>query len=257
MRIYGDSRLIEDDKPWFVSDSTGNIEPSEKTAGKLLRSCFAVVLQSDKPDGFFDKFLSPIFVMYVQTAEIIDIFRYSQLIKNRYILQYDTNLLLDFVVVRRHFLSEDLDVALIIFQQRKSKSGLMGALADSVLEAGGHVTGVEPSFFIEAEFQHDGINDLIVTSDMAERKAKMIELGDAFIAFPGGTGTLEEIAEVMSAVSLGHLSAPCILYNLDGYYNDLKALLGHMIDKGLSSPRRQHGIYFADDLREIASIING
>lgn len=67
---------------------------------------------------------------------------------------------------------------------------------------------------------------------MAERKAKMIELGDAFIAFPGGTGTLEEIAEVMSAVSLGHLSAPCILYNLDGYYNDLKALLGHMIDKG-------------------------
>ena len=71
------------------------------------------------------------------------------------------------------------------------------------------------------------------------------------------TNALEEIAEVMSAVSLGHLSAPCILYNLDGYYNDLKALLGHMIDKGLSSPRRQQGIYFADDLREIASIING
>ena len=114
------------------------------------------------------------------------------------------------------------------------------------------MTGVEPSFFIEAEFQHDGIDELIVTSDMAERKAKMIELGDAFIAFPGGTGTLEEIAEVMSAVSLGHLSAPCILY-----YNDLMALLGHMIDKGLSSPRRQQGIYFADDLREIASIING
>ena len=129
-----------------------------------------------------------------------------------------------------------------------SKSGLMGALADSVLE---------PSFFIEAEFQHDGIDNLIVTSDMAERKAKMIELGDAFIAFPGGTGTLEEIAEVMSAVSLGHLDAPCILYNLGGYYNDLKAMLEHMIDKGLSSPRRQQGIYFADDLREIASIING
>ena len=81
---------------------------------------------------------------------------------------------------------------------------------------------------------------------MAERKAKMIELGDAFIAFPGGTGTLEEIAEVMSAVSLGHLDAPCILYNLNGYYNDLKALLEHMIDKGLSSPRRQQGIYFAE-----------
>lgn len=138
-----------------------------------------------------------------------------------------------------------------------SRSGLMGALADSVLDAGGHVTGVEPSFFIEAELQHDGIDDLIVTSDMAERKAKMIELGDAFIAFPGGTGTLEEIAEVMSAVSLGHLNAPCILYNLDGYYNDLKALLEHMIDKGLSSLQRQQGIYFADNLQKIASIIDG
>lgn len=137
-----------------------------------------------------------------------------------------------------------------------SKSGLMGALADSVLDAGGHVTGVEPSFFIEAEYQHDGIDDLIVTSDMAERKAKMIELGDAFIAFPGGTGTLEEIAEVMSAVSLGHLSAPCILYNLDGYYNDLRSLLEHMIDKGLSSSQRQAGIYFADDLHQIVSIID-
>mgnify|MGYP001045934905 CR=1 FL=1 len=138
-----------------------------------------------------------------------------------------------------------------------SRSGLMGQLAQSALDAGGTVTGVEPQFFVQQELQHDGLTELIVTEDMTDRKTKMIELGDAFIAFPGGTGTLEEIAEVMSAVSLGHLSAPCILYNLDGYYNDLKALLGHMIDKGLSSPQRQQGIYFADDLREIASIING
>ena len=138
-----------------------------------------------------------------------------------------------------------------------SRVGLMGAVAASTLAAGGKVIGVEPRFFIEQELQLDGLTELIVTEDMTDRKTKMIELGDAFIAFPGGTGTLEEIAEVMSAVSLGHLSAPCILYNLDGYYNDLKALLGHMIDKGLSSPRRQHGIYFADDLREIVSIING
>lgn len=138
-----------------------------------------------------------------------------------------------------------------------SKNGLMGALAESVLAAGGRATGVEPQVFVDQGFLYDELTELIVTRDFPERKAKMLELGDAFIAFPGGTGTLEEIAEVMSAVSLGHLSSPCILYNLDGYYNDLKALLGHMIDKGLSSPRRQHGIYFADDLREIASIING
>lgn len=137
-----------------------------------------------------------------------------------------------------------------------SKSGLMGALADSVLEAGGHVTGVEPSFFIEAEFQHDGINDLIVTSDMAERKAKMIELGDAFIAFPGGTGTLEEIAEVMSRVALGQLDAPCILYNLNGYYDGLRALLAHMIELGLSSEARQRGICFADDLEQIRQMLD-
>ena len=137
-----------------------------------------------------------------------------------------------------------------------SKSGLMGALADSVLEAGGHVTGVEPSFFIDAEFQHDGIDDLIVTSDMAERKAKMIELGDAFIAFPGGTGTLEEISEVMSQVSLGQLDAPCILYDLNGYYDELRALLRRMIDMGLSSPERQQGIYFAGSLMQIADILN-
>ena len=137
-----------------------------------------------------------------------------------------------------------------------SKSGLMGAIADSVLNAGGKVTGVEPKFFIENEFQHDGLTKLIVTEDMSERKNKMIELGDAFIAFPGGTGTLEEIAEVMSKVSLKQLSAPCILYNLNGYYNGLKTLLDHMIEKGLSSERRQKGIFFAENLEDIISAIS-
>lgn len=136
-----------------------------------------------------------------------------------------------------------------------SKSGLMGAIADSVLRAGGKVTGVEPQFFIESEVQHDGLTELIVTKDMTERKRKMIELGDAFIAFPGGTGTLEEISEVMSMVSLKHLQAPCILYNLNGYYDSLKALLNHMIAMGLSSEERQEGIYFAGNLEEVAGIL--
>ena len=100
-----------------------------------------------------------------------------------------------------------------------------------------------------------GLTRLIVTQDMTERKTRMIELGDAFIAFPGGTGTLEEIAEVMSKVSLGHLDAPCILYDLDGYYAGLKALLAHMVEMGLSSPERQSGIYFVKNLDEIKSIL--
>ncbi len=136
-----------------------------------------------------------------------------------------------------------------------SKSGLMGELAESVLQAGGEVTGVEPQFFIDAGFVYDAITQLIVTKDMSERKAKMIELGDAFIAFPGGTGTLEEIAEVMSKVSLRHLHAPCILYNLDGYYDALQQQLQHMITMGLSSEEKQQGIFFAEDLARIVEIL--
>ena len=136
-----------------------------------------------------------------------------------------------------------------------SKTGLMGALARSVLESGGQAIGVEPQFFMDAGFQYDGLTELIVTRDMSERKAKMIELGEAFIALPGGTGTLEEITEVMSKVSLRHLSAPCILYDLNGYYEPLRELLRRMIDAGLSSAERQRGIYFAANLDEIRAIL--
>lgn len=137
-----------------------------------------------------------------------------------------------------------------------SKSGLMGDLASSVLAAGGTVTGVEPQFFVDAGYVYDEITQLIVTQTMGERKAKMIELGDAFIAFPGGTGTLEEIAEVMSKVSLGQLDAPCILYNLDGYYDALKLQLAHMIRLGLSSEAKQQGIYFAKNLTGIKALLD-
>ena len=136
-----------------------------------------------------------------------------------------------------------------------SKTGLMGEIAVSVLKAGGNVIGVEPQFFIDKEVQYDGLTELIVTKDMSERKNKMIMLGEAFIAFPGGTGTLEEIAEVMSKVSMKQLDAPCILYNLDGYYNGLKELLGRMVEKDLSSEERQKGICFADNLEQIKQIL--
>ena len=136
-----------------------------------------------------------------------------------------------------------------------SKMGLMGILADSVLASGGSVIGVEPQMFVDNEFQHDEITELIVTKDMPERKAKMIELGDAFIAFPGGTGTLEEISEIMSLVSLKMIDAPCILYNLDGYYNGLKELLNTMIAYNLSSKKRQQGICFVSGISEIEEIL--
>ena len=136
-----------------------------------------------------------------------------------------------------------------------SKSGLMGHIAESVLNAGGDVIGIEPQFFIDEELQYDGLTELIITKDMTERKTKMIELGDAFIAFPGGTGTLEEISEIMSMVSLNHTNAPCIIFNLHGYYDGLKALLDKMIEMDLSSIERQKGIYFVSTLEEVEKIL--
>ena len=136
-----------------------------------------------------------------------------------------------------------------------SSVGLMGAVSRAAIEGGTPVIGVEPAFFIEAGVAQHDLTELFVCDTMGERKAKMIELGDAFIAFPGGTGTLEEIAEIMSKVSLKQLDAPCILYNLNGYYDSLKALLDHMIAMGLSSPERQQGISFADNLAEIKTIL--
>ena len=138
-----------------------------------------------------------------------------------------------------------------------SHCGLMGELAESVLLAGGRVTGVEPIFFIEAGFEYDDITELIVTKDMSDRKAKMIELGDAFIAFPGGTGTLEEISEVISKIYLRHLQAPCIVYNLNGYYEGLKGLLKHMVEMGLASEDLLSNVVFAENLEEIKRALEG
>ena len=125
-----------------------------------------------------------------------------------------------------------------------TKTGLTEELVADVLAAGGTVIDIASQFSTDAEPQ-----------DSSAHKERIIEVGGAFIAFPGGTGTLEEIAEVMSKVSLGQLDAPCILYNLDGYYDSLRALLDHMIEKGLSSQDRQEGIYFADDLAQVKAIV--
>lgn len=136
-----------------------------------------------------------------------------------------------------------------------SKMGLMGKLALSAINGGAHVIGVEPQMFMDKELQLDSLPELIVTENMSERKTRMIELGDAFIAFPGGTGTLEEISEVISQSTLGLTNAPCILYNLNGYYDHLKAQFEKMIEMELSTKERQQNIYFADTLTEIEEII--
>ena len=138
-----------------------------------------------------------------------------------------------------------------------SRCGLMGELAASTLAAGGKVIGVEPQFFLDMGLDYPEITELIATKTMSERKAKMIELGDAFIAFPGGTGTLEEIAEIMSCAALKLIDAPCIIYNLNGYYDSLKALLSHMTAMGLSSDESQQDILFASTFDDIKTVLAG
>ena len=137
-----------------------------------------------------------------------------------------------------------------------SRSGLMGQLAQAALAAGAPVIGVEPQFFIDAEYQLEGLTQLIVTKDMAERKDKMMELGEAFIAFPGGTGTLEEIADAVSASALAKLEGPCILFNFDGYYDPVRELLERMVDVGFSTPERLAHVHFASTMQEVQSLLN-
>ena len=136
-----------------------------------------------------------------------------------------------------------------------SDTGLMGILADAVLSKKGKVIGVELQMFMDEGLTKQNLTQLIVTENMHERKKRMMELGDVFIAFPGGTGTLEEITAVMSAVSLDLSEAPCILYNLDGYYDKIKDFLQTMQTEGFSNAQRQKRIYFAGNLEEIKEII--
>jgi len=128
-------------------------------------------------------------------------------------------------------------------------------IADTVLARGGDVTGIEAQMFVDKGVAHHNLTQLVVVPNIVERRTRMIELGDVFIAFPGGTGTLEEISEVVSKICLDQLDQPCIFYNLNGFYDDMKAFLQRTVDAGFSTTERQHGIYFASDLAEIERII--
>jgi len=110
--------------------------------------------------------------------------------------------------------------------------GLMGIIADAVLEAGGSVTGVIPRPMTERELAHETVTKLYVVSSMHERKALMASLSDAFIALPGGYGTLEELFEVIAWAQLGIHRKPIGLLNVAGYFDALLSLVDHMIGEG-------------------------
>jgi uncharacterized protein (TIGR00730 family) len=106
--------------------------------------------------------------------------------------------------------------------------GLMGAIAYSVLEHGGEVTGIIPEFLTTREHALRGAQELIVTANMHERKAKMFDMADAFVTLPGGVGTLEEVVEQITWAQLGQHKKPILLANVNGFWEPLCALLEHM-----------------------------
>lgn len=109
--------------------------------------------------------------------------------------------------------------------------GLMGQIANSVLEAGGKVTGVIPGFMCEQEWDHKGLTELIVTDTMHERKEKMAMMADAAVALPGGCGTLEELLEVITWKQLGIFVKPIIIVNIAGYFDPLIEMLHKAVDE--------------------------
>jgi uncharacterized protein (TIGR00730 family) len=112
-----------------------------------------------------------------------------------------------------------------------ARVGLMGSLADAVLAAGRHATGVIPEALVAKEVAHEGLSELRVVTSMHARKATMADLADAFIALPGGWGTLEEFFEVLTWAQLGLHQKPCGLMNVSGFFDDLLAFIDHSIDE--------------------------
>ncbi|MFC1689827.1 TIGR00730 family Rossman fold protein [Pseudomonadota bacterium] len=125
--------------------------------------------------------------------------------------------------------------------------GVMGAVADAILEGGGQAVGVIPHSLATKEVSHHGLDQLFVVDSMHERKAKMAELSDGFIALPGGWGTIEEIFEMLTWAQLGFHEKPCGLLNVSGYYDHLFAFLENAIREQFVKPEYRPMIMMDDD----------
>ncbi|WP_405199401.1 TIGR00730 family Rossman fold protein [Christiangramia sp. LLG6405-1] len=137
-----------------------------------------------------------------------------------------------------------------------SKLGLMGQVAEGVMENGGFATGVIPEFLKTKEVVHTGLNRLITTKDMHERKLTMNELSDAFITLPGGFGTLEELFEIVTWAQLGLHRKPIGLLNINGFYDDLLSMLKKMTAKGLLKEENVEILLVADNMEELLKLMH-
>ena len=125
--------------------------------------------------------------------------------------------------------------------------GLMGAVADATLDAGGDVYGVMPQALVDREIAHEGLTELVVVDSMHERKARMADLADGFVALPGGFGTLEELMEVLTWAQLGFHRDPCGLLDVGDYYASLVEFFDHQVEEGfVSADHRRMVVVTAD-----------
>jgi uncharacterized protein (TIGR00730 family) len=134
-------------------------------------------------------------------------------------------------------------------------SGIMGEIAHAVLDLGGQVTGVIPDFLISREHALRDAQELIVTRDMHERKQKMFDLADAFVALPGGIGTLEELVEQLTWVQLGRHRKPVLIANIEGFWEPLRALIDHMKQLKFIHGRYNFDLLVADTVDEILPML--
>ncbi len=123
--------------------------------------------------------------------------------------------------------------------------GSMGLLADAALAAGGEVVGVIPQHLVDREVGHTGLTRLELVGSMHERKARMAELADAFVALPGGTGTLDELVEIITWSQLGLHAKPVALYDVDDFWSPFLALLDHMLTTGYLPAAARHRLLVA------------
>ncbi|HIE01637.1 MAG TPA: TIGR00730 family Rossman fold protein [Thiotrichaceae bacterium] len=136
-----------------------------------------------------------------------------------------------------------------------AKVGLMGVLADAMLELGGRVIGVVPKGLTQKEIVHDGLTELRVVSSMHERKAQMAELASGFITLPGGIGTLEETCEILTWAQVGIHKKPCGLLNVCGYYDHLIAHLDNMVEQGFFRAVHRSLLIVKDDPKQLLDIL--
>ena len=136
------------------------------------------------------------------------------------------------------------------------KVGLMGIIADTVLEKNSEVIGIMPQFLVDREISHTGITEFIIVDDMSERKTKLVDFGDVFIALPGGPGTLEEISQVISWVRVGKKDAPCILMNINGFYDFLEQYFDKMVKEGFLTKEDRARTLFAKSVSEMEEFID-